>query len=340
MTHQRWRVRPGRTAGSARKLLAVAAALVVFTVTACGGGGSEGGGDGGPVTLRVGVIPIADVAPLYLGRQQGFFEAENIKIEPQTFDGGAAILPALQSGDLDIGFSNTVSLLIASSKGLPVRIIAQGVQASETAENAWSHIWVRSDSDIREPKDLEGKTISLNTLKNVPEVTARRALEKHGVDLSKVNFTEVPFPDAQQALDEGQVDAIYVVEPFDTVARDSGARPIVAALHETEPSLTVATYFTMAPYLEENREVVEGFNRAMNKSLEYAANNPEAVRKVVGEYTKTPKELLAKFNLPQWNPDLNRPSIELMNDLSVKYGLMDKKANLDELIWAPGANQG
>src|SRR3954462_8606544 len=93
-----------------------------------GGGGGEGGGGGGeagkPVTLKIGLIPIADVAPVFLGQKKGFFKEQKITLKPQFAAGGAAIPPAVISGDFDIGFSNTVSLLIAGSKNLPVQIIA------------------------------------------------------------------------------------------------------------------------------------------------------------------------------------------------------------------------
>ena len=77
---------------------------------------AEGRGADEQTTLTVGVIPIADVAPLYLGIKEGFFEEENLKIEPQLAEGGAAITPAVLSGDFQIGFSNTVSLLIAAPR--------------------------------------------------------------------------------------------------------------------------------------------------------------------------------------------------------------------------------
>ncbi|WP_199432275.1 ABC transporter substrate-binding protein [Qaidamihabitans albus] len=322
-----------------RRLGALMAAALLSVAAACGGGDSGGSATGdGPVTVRVGVIPIGDVAPLYLGREQGFFEAEGLRVEPQEFAGGAEILPAVQSGDLQFGFSNTTSLLIAGSRGLPVRIVAQGVQEAADEENSWSHIYVRSDSDIRSPKDLEGKRISLNTLSNITEVTAKASLEAHGVDISTLQFVEVPFPEANQALEQGEVDAIYVVEPFDTVARQSGARPIVAPLYETEPSLTVATYFTTQQYIEGNQDVVERFVRAMDKSLQYAAANPDEVRTTLGGYTKIPEELLGDVRLGQWGTDLNRSSIERIAELSQKYGLLEQPPNLDELIWTPGGS--
>ena len=108
-------------------VLLVALACTVGA-TACGDDDDGGGGGGAePATLNVGVIPIADVAPLYLGIDKGFFKEEQLTIKPQLAEGGAAITPAVVSGDFQIGFSNTISLLIAASEDLPVQIISQRV---------------------------------------------------------------------------------------------------------------------------------------------------------------------------------------------------------------------
>src|SRR4051812_299913 len=153
-------------------------------VASCGDdGGSGGGGGSGPQTLKVGVIPIADVAPLYLGRKKGFFKEEQLTINPQLAEGGAAITPAVVSGDFQFGFSNTISMLIASSKGLPIQIISQGVLAGKTQKDAWANLLVPKNGPVQQPKDLEGKTIAVNTLKNICEVTIKASLEKEGVDV-------------------------------------------------------------------------------------------------------------------------------------------------------------
>ncbi|MFD0472469.1 ABC transporter substrate-binding protein [Nonomuraea thailandensis] len=74
--------------------------------------------------MKVSVIPILDVAPVYLGDQQGFFAAEGLKLELVTAQGGAAIVPAVVSGQVDFGFSNFTSLIVAASKGLPLKVVA------------------------------------------------------------------------------------------------------------------------------------------------------------------------------------------------------------------------
>jgi NitT/TauT family transport system substrate-binding protein len=313
-------------------LLAIACAV---GVAACGGdddGDGGGGGEGGPTTLRVGVIPIADVAPLYLGMKKGFFEDEQLTIKPQLAEGGAAITPAVVSGDFQIGFSNTISLLIAASQDLPVEIISQGVLAGKTEKDAWADLLVLKDGPIKEPKDLEGKTIAVNTLKNICEVTIKASLEKEGVAVDKLEFAEVPFPDMNAALEAGRVDGACVVEPFVSQGKAGEARGIDPFYVRTAPDLTVATYFTSSQYAQENGDVVDRFVEAMNRSLTYAESHPDEVRQVLLEYTEIPPEAAEQIKLPIWRPDLNEPTIELLSKLSLKYGLIEEQPDLDELI--------
>ena len=319
-----------------RSTIGALLASAVLAVAGCGGdddepAGGDGGG-GGPTTLRVGVIPIADVAPLFLGMEKGFFAQEQLTIEPQFAEGGAAITPAVVSGDFQIGFSNTISLLIAASRDLPVQIISQGVLAGESEEEAWADLLVLKDGPIREPADLEGRTIAVNTLNNICEVTIKASLEKEGVDVETLEFTEVPFPDMNAALEAERVDGACVVEPFVSQGKAGAARGIDPFYVNTAPNLTVATYFTSTQYAEENADVVDRFVSAMNRSLEYAEANPDEARGVLTDYTEIPPEAVENITLPVWRADLNRPTIELLSELSLKYGLIEEEPNLDELI--------
>jgi NitT/TauT family transport system substrate-binding protein len=323
--------------GALRWPLTVALLAFALALGACGdddddGGGNGGGGGAEPTTLRVGVIPIADVAPLYLGIDKGFFEDEQLTIEPQLAEGGAAITPAVVSGDFQIGFSNTISLLIAASKGVPVEIISQGVLGGKNEQEAWADLLVLKDGPIKQPSDLEGKTIAVNTLSNICEVTIKASLEPEGVDVDQLKFTEVPFPDMNAALEQKRVDGACVVEPFVSQGKAGAARGIAPFYVKTAPDLTVATYFTTKQYAEENADVVDRFVRAINKSLEYAQSHPDEVRDILLEYTEIPPEAAEAIQLPIWRTDLNEPTIERLSELSAKYGLIEEEPDLNELI--------
>jgi NitT/TauT family transport system substrate-binding protein len=307
----------------------------LLTAASCGDDGGGGGDSSGTQTLKVGVIPIADVAPLYLGIDKGFFKEEQLKIQPQLAEGGAAITPAVVSGDFQIGFSNTISLLIAASKDLPVEIISQGVLGGKSEEEAWADLLVLKDGPIQDGKDLEGKTIAVNTLENICEVTIKASLEKDGVDVDKLKFTEVPFPDMNAALEQKRVDGACVVEPFVSQGTAGKAKGIDPFYVRTAPDLTVATYFTSKQYAEENADTVDRFVRAINKSLEYAQAHPDEVRQTLLDYTEIPPEAVEAIKLPIWRTDLNEPTIEKLSELSKKYGLIEEEPDLSELIRQP-----
>jgi NitT/TauT family transport system substrate-binding protein len=325
---------PGRAARRWAVGLAVAVAALMG-IAACGGGDDSGGGGGAsnkPTTLKVGVIPIADVAPLYVGMKQGFFKQENLTIQPQLAEGGATITAQTVSGDLQIGFSNVTSLVIASSKKLPVQIVASGVQAAKDDSGAWDAVLSKKGSPIKDLKALEGKTVSVNNLNNVGPLTINNAMEKAGADYKKIKYVEVPFPDANAALDTGRIDAAFVVEPFVSQGKAQGANEITHSFEETAPNYTVATYFVTKQYAAQNKDALDRFVRAINKSLDYAQTHPDVVRQIVPTYTKIPADVAAKIQLPTWSPNLNQPSIQQTVDLAQRYGFITDKPDLGELI--------
>ncbi len=313
----------------------LAAAVVALALLAAGCGGDDeptGGDTSKPTTLKIGLIPIVDVAPVFLGQKQGFFEDEGIKLDPQFAAGGAAITPAVVSGDFDIGFSNTISLLIAASKDLPVQIVSQGVLGG-SEDKPYADLLVPEDSPAaKDLKALEGKTIAANTLNNICGVTINNTLEQEGVDVSQIKYTEVPFPEMTAALEKGRVDAACGIEPFVTQAKGAGMVGVAPFYARTAPDLTVATYFASKQYIAENGDVVDRFVAAMDKSLQYANDNPEEVRDVLAEYTEIPPEAAAEINLPSWKPELTTDTIETLSELSEKYGYIESRPDVEELI--------
>jgi NitT/TauT family transport system substrate-binding protein len=333
----------GRPRRRNRGLVALTATLMaVVGIAACGGDDSGGGGGGGgggankPATLKVGVIPIADVAPVYVGIKQGFFKEENLTIQPQIAEGGATITAQTVSGDLQIGFSNVTSLIIAASKKLPIQIVASGVKGAESEDDAWDAVLTKKGSPIKDPKALEGQTVSVNNLNNVGPLTINNAMEKAGADYKKVKYVEVPFPDANAALDTGRIDAAWVVEPFVSQGKAQGTGEVLHPFEQMAPNFEVATYFVTKQYAAQNKDVVDRFVRAINKSLEFAQQNPDVVRQVVPTYTKIPKDVAAKMTLPRWASEINQPTVQQTADLAQKYGYIKDKPDLGELIRPQG----
>jgi NitT/TauT family transport system substrate-binding protein len=321
------------------RLTALLAALLVVVAVGCGGDDEPSGGgsaettaEGPPKQVKIALLPVADVAPVYLGMKKGFFREENIDLKPQFAQGGAAIVPSVLSNDVQFGFGNNVSLMVARGRGLPLRIVSEGVQGAGKPEDAANALLVSKDSRLRRVEDMKGATVLVTTLQQLGDVTVKRTLEKHGVDPNSVKFLETPFPEMNAAIERRRADVAWQAEPFITIGKQQGMRSIADPMYETTPNLSIASYFGADPYLEENPEVAQGFARAMRKSLEYARDHPEEARAVIPTYAKVPRAVLEKMQLANWSPDLNVDSIRLTHDLARKYGVLDKDVDLQELL--------
>ncbi|MCW4465802.1 ABC transporter substrate-binding protein [Glutamicibacter sp. MNS18] len=314
--------------------------LAVLALAACGSGsptgGTEGdvdgGGNGALEQITVGVIPIVDTAPIWLGDDQGFFEEEGLDLTIETATGGAAIVPGIQSGSYDFAFSNLISLMVANDRGLSMKVVANGITTTGDTNSDVGSVLVKADSDITAPKDLAGKKVSVNNLSNIGDTTISELVDRDGGDASTIDFVEVPFPDAPAALENGIVDAAWILEPFQSTALDEGARMLMANFAEFDPELDVAVYFTTSDYIDENPELTEKFTRAMNKSLEYAQQNPDAVRDIVGTYTQISDEVRAEMVLPRFRTEINRDSAQKLGEAAQKYGTLGNPADLDKLL--------
>lgn len=310
-----------------KKILAGLGMAAVLALSACSstsGGGDTTESEGGLTPVKVAVIPIGDTAAIWLGVDQGFFEDEGLDVTIDTAGGGAAIVPGVVSSDFDFGFSNYVSLYFANDKGLDLRVVANGATAGEDLEKDFGGVVVAADSDIQSPADLAGHTVSVNTLANIGDTTVSDIVEADGGDSSTIEFVEVGFPDAPAALESGQIDAAWIVEPFLTQATEAGARVITYNFNGFDPELDVAGYFTSAATMDAKPEVVEKFQAAMNKSLEFANENPDEVRRILATYTTMTPELIEKIALPRFRSEINKDAAEKLADAAIKSSGLSK----------------
>lgn len=315
-----------------RSAVAGFALTSLLVLAACGGGDDDSTGteDGGLTPVTISTQPIVDSAPLYLGVDQGFFEEEGIDLTIESAAGGAAVIPSVISGEHEFGRGNILSAMIAQQQGLDIRCIANANTAQGDPD--FSAVLVMPDSPIASPADLEGRTVSVNTLNNIGDTIIRTAVERDGGDPSTIEFIEVPFPEAPAALETGQVDAVWAVEPFVTEALDMGAEVISWPFSEMHPDLDVSCVFTSPEMLDGEPELVEAFQRAMNRSLEFSEDNPEEVRRITGTYTEIDEDVLDRMVLPRFVPEMSREAAEFLAEKAIEFGTLDEMPDLDVLL--------
>ncbi len=310
------------------------ALLVALLLAGCGDGGEGAApaGEGGTTELAVqetAGVPSAFVA---FGIEKGIFEKQKLEIDLQPTQGGAATIPALVSGDIQVGGSNVVSLLLASSKDLPIQAIAGGTSAQASGEKDFGALLAAKGKGISKPEDLEGKTVAVNTLNNIAEVVVKAALEKQGVDPESIKLSEVPFPEMEPALAKGSVDAAFSIEPFVTQSVQKGDAVLGYSYVDTESDMQVGAYAVTNQFAESDPEAVKAFQAAVKETADYVAGHEDEFRTFLSENAKMPPVLAKKIVLPKWTGEVDADSVANTASLMQKYGVVTGEIDTAKLL--------
>ncbi|MGY2076644.1 ABC transporter substrate-binding protein [Blastococcus sp. SYSU DS0828] len=312
----------------------------MLAVAACGGGEADGpdaagsaGGDGELREVTVGMLPILPTAALYAGIDEGFFADRGIEVTVETGQGGAALLPAVMGGQIDFATSNPVSLLQARGRGLDVRVIAHWTSALSEGGTDVNGVVATAASGIESAADLEGKTVAVNTLSGMGGLTIREAVRQDGGDPDAVDFVELPFPDMPAALEGGNVDAVWVPEPFLSSLQGRGNVVATYSSMDSVQGHPTQLFFTSGQLVESDPQLVEDFTAAIEETLEFAEENPDAVKAQISVVLpQLPPEVAEQVRLEEFGTDLRRDQLEQLGELMVEDGLLEEDADIDGLL--------
>lgn len=286
---------------------------------------------GSPETsaIRLGLLPLADVAPVYLAVENGLFEDEGLTVEVEVVQGGAAAIPALVAGDLDITFGNYVSFFLASGQDVDLRIIAEQNRATP----GFSRIMTLPNSGITDAAGLVGNRLAVNTLSNVAEITSRAQVSDAGADPDAVEYVEIPFPDMIATLERGDVDAIFAVEPFATLAvQQLEAVEIVNPYGGRLEGFPVAGFQATTQFTEQNPQTIAAFQRVMVAASQQAADDPESVVGILPTYTTLTPELASTITQPLYVSEIDVAELQRVLDLMVEFELLESAPDVNSLI--------
>lgn len=322
-----------------RNVLAAASLLTlgILGLTACAGGSTEGSpGDGELTEVRVAALPIANMAPLYIAIENGYFAEEGLEIVTEGTQGGAAAIPAMIAGDIDITYTDNVPIITAVAKGLPLVEIGQLTQIREDDEAVG--VFVRDDSPIQAPSDLAGATLAVNSLGNVTHLRVLVDLENEGVSADEVTFVEMPMTEIASGITAGRVDAGFMVEPFTTMIKAQGARQVTDAANALTAGIPADGLAATRQFVQENPETVAAFVRALERGMADAASDPENARAVLSTYTSLTEEQIASVGLPnyldpsQTSSEQIRERLQALAGLMLEFGMLDEEFDVDDMF--------
>ena len=283
--------------------------------------------------LTIGVLPIVDVAPVFIAIDRGLFANEGLTITTETMEGGAAAIPALVGGDLDIAFGAWPSFLLANEQGIELRAIADG----DAARAGFTELLALPDSGLEgDPAGLAGRRVAVNTLGSLGEMAVRSVLRAAGEDPNDVELVQIPFPEMTATLERGDVDAIWASEPIASVAKsDLGAVIVADSFTGDLDGFPVAGYQATSQFAADHPNTIAAFRRAMTAASELAAADRDLVTGLAPEFTSLTPDLAAEIALPAYSSQLAASSLERVYDYLVDFGLAEGGLDVPSLVLAP-----
>ena len=198
-----------------------------------------------------------------IAKERGVFEKtlgeKGIKVEwLGPFPNHAPTLQAVTGGSADYGFGgSTTPAFAAILAGSPL-VFSQFI----LYEPRTTAIIAREGSGIEKVEDLVGKSIAVNR-SGLGEFLAVAALEKHGIDRSKVKFVYLNPPDAAPALASGKVDAWSMWSPGVDIARlEYKAHDVFVEGRDLDFFIDYNSYVTSRKFAQENSQIVKAVAEA------------------------------------------------------------------------------
>ncbi len=249
---------------------------------------------------------------------------DGMKVNWTAFNAGPAEVEALFAGDIDIGYIGPVPAVTANVKSKSDVKILSGVSKAGA-------VLVKSpESEIQSAADLDGKTVAIPQIGNTQHLCLLKLLEDNGLSPADkggtVNVTAVENADVMNMMDQGNIDAALVPEPWGTTLEKNGAQ-IVLDYDEVYKGgdYPVAVVVVRSEFMEENPEAVEVFLAEHEKVTDYiTANVPDAsavVNKEINDATgKSLDEavLSGAFGKIVFTTDVNEDAIREFADISLE----------------------
>jgi NitT/TauT family transport system substrate-binding protein len=173
---------------------------------------------GAAETVTVGTVgqASANLWPVFIGINKGFFAAEDLKVDIVYVQSSAQLVQQITAGSLDICMSTgLVDPLRAIQMGASIAVVRVEVQAPPYA--------LLAKPNIKSLKELKGKVISLGGPKDITRIYVERMLEPNGVKPGEFDMVFAGATAARaSALLAGAVDAAILLPPFNFHAVSAG----------------------------------------------------------------------------------------------------------------------
>ena len=236
--------------------------------------------------LRVGTVPAIVEGLNHTAYEEGLYDELGLDVSMTVNPDGRSNLLQVLSGELDIGGTMATPTIYQAINGEEFKIIAK-VQYQFPIHDGVGRI----DRGItKDPQSLVGKTVA-TLLGTSAHYHFDSWLLYNGLDIAQLNIVDIPAPEGLEALENGEVDAMFYWFPFNAMASQSlGDNAVNFFGEDLVPSSWV--YVARTDFIEENPEVIEAFLFALLEAKQVYDNELDASASAHSIYSGVEESIL------------------------------------------------
>lgn len=209
--------------------------------------------------------------PQYVSHSLGYFKEEGLDVEIILTPGADKVTAAVLSGDVQIGFCGSEATIYVYNGGEKDYL----VNFAGLTKKDGSFIVSRKKIDNFDIKMLKNSYIIGGRKGGMPEMTLEYILKKNNIDPKKdlTVDTSIAFASMQGAFIGGTGDFVTLFEPNALSIEKNNFGYVVVSLGELGGEVPYTVYNAKASYIEKNKDVIEGFTKAIQKGIDYVKNH-------------------------------------------------------------------
>jgi len=289
--------------------------------------------------LRLAIPSVLHSGPIFVLDELNLLEkyVPNVKLELTIIENGSAVNEAFLANQIDGGLHNITNFLIGIDKNIPYKILTSLSHGTISIQT--------NNPEINSFKDIKkSDIISMGSLTGTSGLILRLATQQYFGNYNALDEQIIIMgrDESQMALINKSGGITLAISDLAgrKVLEESGCKTILEDRELFEGDLLTTCLVFSENYYNENKDIMEGFLKAVEEAIELLYEKDENALEIVTKKTGMEKaDFIEQLDSKDQIYLLNSySSIDVFADMSINVGLISSKKSLDNIIFNYSGN--
>jgi NitT/TauT family transport system substrate-binding protein len=218
-------------------------------------------------------------APIWITKEAGLFKKNGLDVNLIFIPGGPTAAAAMLAGEVQAVAMAGPAVVSSNLAGTDLVMIAGIVNTF-----AFQLITVKS---ITTPQQLKGKRVGVNRFGTAPDIAARFALRRLGIEPSEVTILQLGEQSTRlTAMKAGQLEAAVVLPPITTIAQREGMN-VLLDMSDLGAEYQITGLASSQSFITRKRGAAVRLMRAFVEGIHFYKTRKKESMAIIAKYMRT-----------------------------------------------------